>query len=89
MNVCFSRSPLPRSFTAVLKSSVKVMLYSTTSAVLIVVFVFCILQDGNTPLILASWNGHPEIVELLIRSDADINALGRVSVIILSLVSPI
>ena len=76
------RNPTPYGFTAMLKSSMKVIFYSTTSAVLIVVFVFCILQNGDTPLILASWFGHPETVELLIRSGADINTLRQVSVII-------
>ena len=49
-----------------------------------VLFTFAsILQNGGTPLVIASWHGHRETVEVLIRSGADINTLQQVSIIIL------
>lgn len=33
----------------------------------------CTKQDGASPLIMASQNGHKEIVELLLAANADVN----------------
>ena len=33
----------------------------------------CTKQDGVSPLIMASQNGHKEIVELLLAENADVN----------------
>jgi len=38
------------------------------------------LQDGNTPIHLAIRDGHVEVVEKLISSGADVNAVDKVSV---------
>ena len=31
------------------------------------------VQDGQTALYITSWNGHDQIVELLLRREADVN----------------
>ena len=38
------------------------------------------LQDGDTPIHLASSGGHVEVVEKLISSGADVNVVNKVSV---------
>ena len=38
------------------------------------------LQDGDTPIHLASSDGHVEVVEKLISSGADVNVVDKVSV---------
>jgi len=38
------------------------------------------LQDGDTPIHLASSNGHVQVVEKLISSGADVNVVNEVSV---------
>ena len=37
------------------------------------------MQDGNTPLLLASDNGHRETVEVLLAHKADVNAKSKVN----------
>jgi ankyrin repeat protein len=36
------------------------------------------MQDGSTPAIIASYNGHTETVALLLTNKADINAADKV-----------
>jgi ankyrin repeat protein len=36
------------------------------------------MQDGYTPAIIASYNGHTETVALLLANKADINAASKV-----------
>ena len=38
------------------------------------------LQDGNTPLILASQKGHKDIVEVLLNHGAEVDLPNKVSV---------
>ena len=38
------------------------------------------LQDGDTPIHLASSGGHVKVVEKLISSGADVNVVNKVSV---------
>ena len=38
------------------------------------------LQDGSTPLILASQNGHTNIVDVLLGNEADPNLAATVSI---------
>ena len=38
------------------------------------------LQDGDTPLILASHNGHKDIVEVLLNHGAEVDLPNNVSV---------
>ena len=40
---------------------------------------FLLLQEQSTPLILAADEGHSEVVSILIRAGADIEARGDVS----------
>ena len=39
-------------------------------------------QDGHTPLHIAAFHGHTEIVSLLIGNGADINSKDRVSILV-------
>ena len=38
------------------------------------------LQDGNIPIHLASRDGHVQVVEKLISSEADVNVVDKVNV---------
>jgi ankyrin repeat protein len=38
---------------------------------------FC-MQDGDTPAILASLNGHTETLALLLANKADVNSMNKV-----------
>ena len=40
--------------------------------------IFFVLQDGQTALMDAAQNGHREVVELLIKHGADVNAKDEV-----------
>jgi ankyrin repeat protein len=40
-------------------------------------FIFCI-QDGDTPAIAASLNGHTETLALLLANKADVNSSNKV-----------
>ena len=40
---------------------------------------FFFLQNGDTPLLLASREGHCELVEMLIKSGADTTVVNKVS----------
>ena len=42
------------------------------------------LQDKETPLHKASWGGHAEVADLLLRSGAKINQTNKVSLHIIS-----
>ena len=42
--------------------------------------IFFVLQDGQTALMDAAENGHREVVELLIKHGADVNAIDEVSI---------
>ena len=44
-----------------------------------VAFIYFSPQYGNTALHLASRNGHPEVVKLLLQSHADVNVKNNVS----------
>ena len=37
------------------------------------------MQDGNTPLHLASWKCHKEVVQVLLHGGADTNAKNKVT----------
>ena len=37
------------------------------------IFCFCQTQNGVTPVYIASWNGHTEVVDILVQAGADIN----------------
>ena len=37
------------------------------------------LQDGQTALYVASWNGHDEVVKILLKAKADLNLQRNVS----------
>ena len=39
----------------------------------------CSYRTKNTPLHLASWGGHAEVADLLLRHGANINAINDVS----------
>ena len=41
--------------------------------------VLSILQDGWSPLMIASWHGHHEILKVLIEQGANINSQNKVS----------
>ena len=41
-----------------------------------------IIQDGNTPLFMASQNGHTSTVDVLLRNGADSNIARNVSIIV-------
>ena len=43
------------------------------------IYYLLILQDGWTPLLVASMRGHDRIVELLIAAGADVNFADKVS----------
>ncbi len=45
------------------------------------VFVGFLIQDGTTPLFMASQNGHPEVVELLLQNSATVDAQREVSLL--------
>jgi len=40
-------------------------------------------KDGWTPLHVAAKNGHAELVEMLIKSEADVNATSKVRQLVL------
>ena len=57
-------------------------MYVTSYVVIIIVYyyeVFHYKQNKGTPLHLAADEGHSSVVEVLIRSHADINAVEKVS----------
>ena len=44
---------------------------------------FLHVQDGRTALYIASGNGHDQIVELLLKKEADVNHQSKVSLLML------
>ena len=50
--------------------------------VCIVYSLLSIIQDGYTALILASYDGHTEVVKVLVEAKADLNITGQVNLII-------
>jgi ankyrin repeat protein len=45
---------------------------------LIILVLYAFIQDGNTPAIAASYNGHTETLALLLSNKADVNAANNV-----------
>ena len=48
---------------------------------MLTIYLSTILQDGATPLLMASENGHSSVVDVLLRHGADPNLADRVSII--------
>jgi len=42
------------------------------------------MQNGSTSLHSAAWNGHLEVVKMLIKSGADVNIINNVSLYIVA-----
>ena len=45
-----------------------------------IVHFFTVLQNGFTPLLMASQEGHPQVVDVLLKNGADLNLAEAVSI---------
>ena len=70
-------SPPPPSPTVICVSSVTILLMSCVSCKAMIVF--SSLQDGRSSLMLASWNGHHEVVKMLLLAGAKFDLRDNVS----------